>query len=102
MPGRMKVLLAEANVPYEQLKEMDKVNDEFKNADVALIVGSNDVVNPSARNAPVSPIYGIPILNTDHANNIIFSMRSRRPEFAVSANDFMYDSKLPMIFGPTP
>src|SRR5947209_16628920 len=82
MPGHMNVLLAEANVPYEQLKEMDQVNDDFKNADVALIVGANDVVNPAARNTPGSPIYGMPILNADQAKNIIFMKRSMRPGFA--------------------
>ncbi|MHB8613070.1 MAG: NAD(P)(+) transhydrogenase (Re/Si-specific) subunit beta [Candidatus Dormibacteraceae bacterium] len=99
MPGHMNVLLAEANVPYEQLKEMDEVNDEFKNADVALIVGANDVVNPSARNAPGSPIYGMPILNADQAKNIVFMKRSMRPGFAGIDNDLMYDSKTLMFFG---
>ncbi|MHB8589276.1 MAG: NAD(P)(+) transhydrogenase (Re/Si-specific) subunit beta [Candidatus Dormibacteraceae bacterium] len=99
MPGHMNVLLAEANVPYEQLKEMDEVNDEFKNADVALIVGANDVVNPSARNAPGSPIYGMPILNADQAKNIVFMKRSMRPGFAGIENDLMYDSKTLMFFG---
>ena len=99
MPGHMNVLLAEANVPYEQLKEMDEVNDEFKNADVALIVGANDVVNPSARNAPGSPIYGMPILNADQAKNIIFMKRSMRPGFAGIDNDLMYDPKTLMFFG---
>ena len=99
MPGHMNVLLAEANVPYEQLKEMDEVNDEFKNADVALIVGANDVVNPSARNAPGSPIYGMPILNADQAKNIIFMKRSMRPGFAGIDNDLMFDAKTVMFFG---
>ena len=99
MPGHMNVLLAEANVPYEQLKEMDEVNDEFKNADVALIVGANDVVNPSARNAPGSPIYGMPILNADQAKNIVFMKRSMRPGFAGIDNELLYDSKTIMFFG---
>jgi NAD(P) transhydrogenase subunit beta len=99
MPGHMNVLLAEANVPYEQLKEMDEINDEFKNADVALIVGANDVVNPSARNAPGSPIYGMPILNADQAKNIVFMKRSMRPGFAGIDNDLMYDPKTVMFFG---
>ena len=99
MPGHMNVLLAEANVPYEQLKEMDEVNDEFKNADVALIVGANDVVNPSARNSPGSPIYGMPILNADQAKNIIFMKRSMRPGFAGIDNELMYGPNTVMFFG---
>jgi NAD(P) transhydrogenase subunit beta len=99
MPGHMNVLLAEANVPYEQLKEMDEVNDEFKNADVALIVGANDVVNPSARSSPGSPIYGMPILNADQAKNIIFMKRSMRPGFAGIDNDLMFGPKTVMFFG---
>jgi NAD(P) transhydrogenase subunit beta len=99
MPGHMNVLLAEANVPYEQLKEMDEVNDEFKNADVAVIVGANDVVNPSARNAPGSPIFGMPILNADQAKNIVFMKRSMRPGFAGIDNDLMFDPKTIMFFG---
>src|SRR5207237_7051181 len=67
MPGHMNVLLAEANVPYEQLKEMDEINDQFKATDVALVVGANDVVNPAARSSPGSPIYGMPLLNADCA-----------------------------------
>ena len=99
MPGHMNVLLAEANVPYEQLKEMDEVNDEFKNADVALIVGANDVVNPAARNSPGSPIYGMPILNADQAKNIIFMKRSMRPGFAGIDNELMYGAHTVMFFG---
>jgi NAD(P) transhydrogenase subunit beta len=99
MPGHMNVLLAEANVPYEQLKEMDEINDEFKNADVVLIVGANDVVNPSARNSPGSPIYGMPILNADQAKNIVFMKRSMRPGFAGIDNELMYDPKTIMFFG---
>src|SRR5579864_4167375 len=99
MPGHMNVLLAEANVPYDQLKEMDEINDEFKNADVALIVGANNVVNPSARKAPGSPIYGMPILNADQAKNIVFMKRSMRPGFAGIDNDLLYDPKTIMFFG---
>jgi proton-translocating NAD(P)+ transhydrogenase subunit beta len=99
MPGHMNVLLAEANVPYEQLKEMDQVNDDFKNADVALIVGANDVVNPAARSTPGSPIYGMPILNADQAKNVIFMKRSMRPGFAGIDNDLMYGPKTLMFFG---
>src|SRR5438128_328993 len=99
MPGHMNVLLAEANVPYEQLKEMDQVNDDFKDADVALIVGANDVVNPAARNTPGSPIYGMPILNADQAKNIIFMKRSMRPGFAGIDNDLMFGPNTVMFFG---
>src|SRR4029077_377449 len=99
MPGHMNVLLAEANVPYEQLKEMDQVNDDFKNADVALIVGANDVVNPAARNTPGSPIFGMPILNADQAKNIIFMKRSMRPGFAGIDNELMFGPKTLMFFG---
>ena len=99
MPGHMNVLLAEANVPYEQLKEMDQVNNEFKNADVALIVGANDVVNPAARSTPGSPIYGMPILNADQAKNIIFMKRSMRPGFAGIDNDLMFGPNTIMFFG---
>jgi len=99
MPGHMNVLLAEANVPYEQLKEMDQINDEFKSTDVALVVGANDVVNPAAENSPGSPIYGMPILNADQAKNIVFMKRSMRPGFAGIDNELLYDPKTIMLFG---
>ena len=99
MPGHMNVLLAEANVPYEQLKAMDQINDEFKSAAVALVVGANDVVNPAARSSPGSPIYGMPILNADQAKNIVFMKRSMRPGFAGIDNELLYDPKTVMLFG---
>ncbi len=99
MPGHMNVLLAEANVPYEQLKDMEEINDAFKTADVALVVGANDVVNPAARNSPGSPIYGMPILNADEAHNIVFMKRSMRPGFAGIDNELLYDPKTIMLFG---
>jgi H+-translocating NAD(P) transhydrogenase subunit beta len=99
MPGHMNVLLAEANVPYEQLKEMDEINGEFQSADVALVVGANDVVNPAAHNSPGSPIYGMPILNVDQAKNIVFMKRSMRPGFAGIDNELLYDPKTIMLFG---
>jgi H+-translocating NAD(P) transhydrogenase subunit beta len=99
MPGHMNVLLAEANVPYEQLREMDEINDDFKRADVALVVGANDVVNPAARSSPGSPIYGMPILNVDQAHSVVFLKRSMRPGFAGIDNDLLYDPKTIMLFG---
>jgi NAD(P) transhydrogenase subunit beta len=82
MPGHMNVLLAEANVPYDQLEEMDQANTEMPTTDVALVVGANDTVNPAAKNSPGSPIFGMPIINVDQAENIIFLKRSMRPGFA--------------------
>ena len=82
MPGHMNVLLAEAQVPYEQLKEMDDINGDFKDADVVLVVGANDVVNPAAKTTPGAPIYGMPILNADEAKQVVFMKRSMRPGFA--------------------
>jgi NAD(P) transhydrogenase subunit beta len=99
MPGHMNVLLAEANVPYDQLKEMDEINGEFPSTDVALVVGANDVVNPAAKNTPGSPIYGMPILNVDQAKNIVFMKRSMRPGFAGIDNELLYDPKTVMLFG---
>ncbi|HLI42988.1 MAG TPA: NAD(P)(+) transhydrogenase (Re/Si-specific) subunit beta [Acidimicrobiales bacterium] len=99
MPGHMNVLLAEANVPYEQLKEMDEVNPEFHLADVALVVGANDVVNPAAKTSPGSPIYGMPILAVDEAKNVVFLKRSMRPGFAGIDNDLLFDPKTTLLFG---
>ena len=99
MPGHMNVLLAEANVPYDQLYEMDQINNEFERADVALIIGANDVVNPAARNDKSSPIYGMPILNADHAKNIIVLKRSMNPGFAGIENELFYNEKTRMLFG---
>jgi NAD(P) transhydrogenase subunit beta len=99
MPGHMNVLLAEANVPYDELKEMDDANPELSTADVALVVGANDTVNPAAKSTPGSPIYGMPIINADEAENIIFLKRSMRPGFAGIDNDLLYDPKTTMLFG---
>jgi NAD(P) transhydrogenase subunit beta len=99
MPGHMNVLLAEANVPYEELKEMDEANSEMPSTDVALVVGANDTVNPAARDTPGSPIYGMPIINADEAEHIVFLKRSMRPGFAGIDNDLLYDPKTTMLFG---
>ena len=99
MPGHMNVLLAEANVPYEQLKEMDDVNGQMGLTDVVLVVGANDVVNPAARDQPGSPIYGMPIIDADRAKGIVFLKRSMRPGFAGIDNALLYDPKTTMLFG---
>lgn len=99
MPGHMNVLLAEANVPYEQLREMDDVNGEFKTADVALVVGANDVVNPAAENTPGSPIYGMPILDAGQARQVVFLKRSMRPGFAGIENELLYEPQTTLLFG---
>ncbi len=99
MPGHMNVLLAEAQVPYEQLKEMDDINGEFKHTDVVLVVGANDVVNPAARTTPSAPIYGMPILNADEAQQVVFMKRSMRPGFAGIENELLFDPKTTLLFG---
>jgi NAD(P) transhydrogenase subunit beta len=99
MPGHMNVLLAEANVPYDELKEMDEANPEMATADVALVVGANDTVNPAAKNTPGSPIYGMPIINADEAATIVFLKRSMRPGFAGIDNELLFDEKTTMLFG---
>ena len=99
MPGHMNVLLAEANVPYEQLREMDDVNAQMTQTDVALVVGANDVVNPAARDSPGSAIYGMPIINVDQAHAVVFLKRSMRPGFAGIDNALLYDAKTTMLFG---
>src|SRR5438132_6724200 len=99
MPGHMNVLLAEANVPYPQLKEMDDVNPEFSRTDVALVIGANDVVNPDARNNTGSPIYGMPILNVDQAQQVVVLKRSMNPGFAGIDNPLFLNPKTVMLFG---
>ena len=99
MPGHMNVLLAEANVPYEQLVEMEEINPTFPQTDVVLVVGANDVVNPAAKTTPGCPIYGMPILDVASAGNVIFLKRSMRPGFAGIENDLLYDSKTTLLFG---
>jgi len=99
MPGHMNVLLAEANVPYDQLFDMDQVNPEFPRADVAIVVGANDVVNPAAKNTPGSPIYGMPVLNVDQAQTVMVIKRSMAPGFAGIDNELFVNPKTMMIFG---
>jgi NAD(P) transhydrogenase subunit beta len=99
MPGHMNVLLAEAQVPYEQLIEMDEINDDFKSTDVVLVVGANDVVNPAARTTPSAPIYGMPILNADQAKQVIFMKRSMRPGFAGIENELLFEPTTSLLFG---
>ena len=99
MPGHMNVLLAEANVSYDVLKDLDEINPEFEDCDVALILGANDVVNPAARHDQSSPIYGMPILNVDKSRTVIINKRSMNPGFAGVQNElFGYDNSI-MVFG---
>ena len=99
MPGHMNVLLAEANVPYESLKEMGDINPEFKTTDVVLVVGANDVVNPAAKTSSGSPIYGMPILEVAQARQVVFLKRSMRPGFAGIENDLLYEPQTSLLFG---
>jgi NAD(P) transhydrogenase subunit beta len=99
MPGHMNVLLAEADVPYDQLKEMEEANLEFERTDVSLVIGANDVTNPAAKNTPSSPIYGMPILEVNKSHSVIVIKRSMNPGFAGIENELYYDPKTAMLFG---
>jgi len=99
MPGHMNVLLAEADVPYDQLHDMEEINPQFKSTDVVLVIGANDVVNPAAKTNPGSPIYGMPILNVDEASRTIIFKRSLNPGYAGIDNDLFYSDKNQMFFG---
>jgi NAD(P) transhydrogenase subunit beta len=99
MPGHMNVLLAEANVDYDKLVDMDDINNEFPNTDVVLVVGANDVVNPAAKNNPSSPIYGMPILDAELAKNIIVNKRSMNPGYAGIQNELFFNERNSMLFG---
>jgi NAD(P) transhydrogenase subunit beta len=99
MPGHMNVLLAEADVPYDQLKEMDDINGEFPRTDVSLVIGANDVTNPDAREKADSPIYGMPILNVDESRSVIVLKRSMNSGFAGIDNPLFYNEKTSMLFG---
>ncbi|HSJ16221.1 MAG TPA: NAD(P)(+) transhydrogenase (Re/Si-specific) subunit beta [Longimicrobiales bacterium] len=99
MPGHMNVLLAEANVPYTQLQEMDQINPEFDHTDVAVVIGANDVVNPAARHDTASPIYGMPILDVDRSKNVIVMKRSMNAGFAGIENELFYNDNTRMLFG---
>ena len=99
MPGHMNVLLAETDVPYEKLMEMEQANEEFSTADVVLILGANDVVNPAAKEDTSSPIYGMPILEVELAKNVIVNKRSMKPGYAGIENELFYRPKSEMLFG---
>ncbi len=99
MPGHMNVLLAEADVPYESLDDLDAANAKFSSTDVALVVGANDVVNPAARDDPSSPLFGMPILNADQAAHVVFMKRSMRPGFSGVDNSLLYDPRTVLLFG---
>ncbi|NUO03531.1 MAG: NAD(P)(+) transhydrogenase (Re/Si-specific) subunit beta, partial [Saprospiraceae bacterium] len=99
MPGHMNVLLAEADVPYPKLKEMDEVNPLLPNTDVVIVIGANDVVNPAAETDPGSPIYGMPIIKANTAKNVIVMKRSMGKGYAGIENELFYDKKTRMLFG---
>ncbi|MDH5644056.1 MAG: NAD(P)(+) transhydrogenase (Re/Si-specific) subunit beta, partial [Gemmatimonadota bacterium] len=99
MPGHMNVLLAEANVPYDLLRDMDEINPEFERCDVALVIGANDVVNPDARSNTSSPLYGMPILDVDKAQHVIVMKRSMNPGFAGVENPLFFNDNTSMLFG---
>jgi NAD(P) transhydrogenase subunit beta len=99
MPGHMNVLLAEADVPYDALWEMDQINPEFAETDVVIVIGANDVVNPAARDDPGSPLYGMPILEVDKAEHVVVLKRSMATGFAGIDNDLFYNPKTMMLFG---
>ena len=99
MPGHMNVLLAEANVPYEELKDLDEINGEFQRTDIVLVIGANDVTNPAAKNNSSSPIYGMPVLNVDQAQSVIVLKRSMASGFSGIENDLFHLEKTFMLFG---
>ena len=99
MPGHMNVLLAESNVSYDKLLEMEEINPEFATSDVVLVVGANDVVNPAAKTDPSSPIYGMPILDVENAKHIIVNKRSMNAGYAGIENELFYNPKTSMLFG---
>ena len=99
MPGHMNVLLAEANIPYDRLYEMDDINSEFDDTDACLVIGANDVVNPAARHDKNSPIFGMPIINADHAKMTVVMKRSMATGFAGIENELFYASRTWMLFG---
>ena len=99
MPGHMNVLLAEADIPYSDLVEMDEINSEMPQCDVALVIGANDVVNPAARTDPSSPIYGMPIINADQARTVFAIKRSKNPGFAGIDNELYFRDQTYMLFG---
>ena len=99
MPGHMNVLLAEANIPYDKLYDMDEINSEFERTDVVMVIGANDVVNPAARTDKSSPIYGMPILDADKAKTIIVLKRSMAAGFAGTDNELFFEPQTMMLFG---